>query len=315
LNYSQAGSLSICICSRWSKYIIVEEEVVVVVNVRIVVDSTSDLPLEVREKFKIEMVPLKVHFGNETYLDSVTISSADFFKKLVESDHLPTTSQPSPVDFMEVYKKLLQEPDTRILSFHLSSAFSGTYQSAVLAKSMLDNDERITIYDSKSASLGFGILAIAAAEAAEKGASVDEILEHVRNIQKNLQLYFLVDTLEYLHRNGRIGKASAVFGSLLNIKPILSIDPNEGVIFPVDKVRGSRKAMGRIVEMLKERFGDQEVDVLLVHANSPGNAEQLSSLMKENFKIGDMSAYELGPVIGTHVGPGTVGLFMKPSSI
>lgn len=284
------------------------------VNVRIVVDSTADLPKELRDRLKIEMVPLKVHFGSETYLDSVTLSSSEFFTKLVDSQHLPTTSQPSPVDFMEVYKKLLEEPDTAIISFHLSSAFSGTYQSAVLAKSMLDNDERITIVDSKSASLGFGMLAIAAAEAARDGADVEACLALVQRIKEQTQLYFLVDTLEYLHRNGRIGKASAVFGSLLNIKPILSID-EEGVIYPVDKVRGSKKAMGRIADMVKERFGDQELDAILVHANAPGNADQLSSLLSDNFKLRNVSVYELGPVIGTHVGPGTIGLFIKPVSI
>jgi DegV family protein with EDD domain len=282
-------------------------------KVKIVVDSTADLPQEVRERYGIEMVPLKVHFGNETYLDSVTIQSKAFFEKLAAAEHLPTTSQPSPVDFVEVYRRLLNEPDTEaILSFHLSSAFSGTYQSAMLAKSMLDNDEKITIVDSKSASLGFGMLAIAAAEAAENGASAEECLDAAKRLKEETQLYFLVDTLEYLHRNGRIGKASAVFGSLLNIKPILSIG-EDGVIVPVGKERGSRKAMKRIMELLKGRFNGMEVDAMFVHANSPDSVEQLESLLKEHFTVRNTSTYELGPVIGTHVGPGTIGLFVHPA--
>ncbi|MCI3921542.1 DegV family protein [Paenibacillus sp. TRM 82003] len=283
-------------------------------NVRIVVDSTSDLPKDVRERLGIEMVPLKVHFGNQTYLDSVTLASSEFFDKLGSAKELPTTSQPSPVDFLEVYKKLLEEPDTAIISLHLSSAFSGTYQSAVLAKSLLGGDHDITIVDTKSASLGIGTLAIAAAEAAANGADVEAILALVEELRNNTQLYFLVDTLEFLHRNGRIGKASAVFGSLLNIKPILSID-DEGVIYPVDKIRGSRKAMSRIVELVKERFGDVPLDVRVVHANSVGAAEEFAAILKEHLTLQGVSYYELGPVIGTHVGPGTLGVFVTPSAV
>ncbi|WP_309121344.1 DegV family protein [Paenibacillus sp.] len=282
-------------------------------KVRIVVDSTSDLPKDVRERLGIEMVPLKVHFGNETFLDSVTLASSDFFVKLAGTKEMPTTSQPSPVDFVDVYKKLLEEPGTAIISIHLSSAFSGTYQSAVLAKSLLGGDPNIHIVDSKSASLGFGMLAIAAAEAAANGADVEAILARIRSLKEQTQLYFLVDTLEYLHRNGRIGKASAVFGSLLNIKPILSIDPEEGVIYPVDKVRGSRKAMGRIVELLQEKFDGKSIDVMFVHANARAGAEEFEGVLKERFDVKDVSYFELGPVIGTHVGPGTLGLFVTPA--
>ena len=279
-------------------------------KVKIVVDSTADLPAEIRERLGIAMVPLKVHFGNETYLDSITITPKTFFEKLASAKDMPTTSQPSPVDFVEVYKELLKEPDTAIISIHLSAAFSGTYQSAVLAKSLLGGGDNIHIVDSKSASLGFGMLAIAAAEAAARGAGVEECLAAINKLKERTQLYFLVDTLEYLHRNGRIGRASALFGSLLNIKPILSIDPEEGVIYPVDKVRGSRKAMSRIVELLVERYGGQTIDVQFIHAQAEETADQLQAMLKEKFTVRNSAVYELGPVIGTHVGPGTIGLFV-----
>jgi len=281
-----------------------------VAKVKIVVDSTADLPAEIRERLGIAMVPLKVHFGNETYLDSITITPKTFFEKLASAKDMPTTSQPSPVDFVEVYKELLKEPDTAIISIHLSAAFSGTYQSAVLAKSLLGGGDNIHIVDSKSASLGFGMLAIAAAEAAARGAGVEECLAAINKLKERTQLYFLVDTLEYLHRNGRIGRASALFGSLLNIKPILSIDPEEGVIYPVDKVRGSRKAMSRIVELLVERYGGQTIDVQFIHAQAEETADQLQAMLKEKFTVRNSAVYELGPVIGTHVGPGTIGLFV-----
>lgn len=283
-------------------------------NVRIVVDSTADIPQDIRERLGIEMVPLKVHFGNETYLDSVTLHAEQFFNMLPQAKEMPTTSQPSPVDFQEVYKRLLNEPDTAIISIHLSSALSGTYQSAMLAKSMLGEESGITIVDSKTASLGIGMLAMAASEAAKNGASVEECVALIASMREQSSLYFLVDTLEYLHRNGRIGKASAVFGSLLNIKPILSID-EEGAIYPVDKIRGARKAMSRIVELLQQDYAGKQVDVTLVHANALEASESFVGLLKETFDIRNVSFYPLGPVVGTHVGPGTFGVFVTPVSL
>src|SRR5690554_3623334 len=144
-------------------------------QVRIVTDSTADIPLEIRERFGIRMVPLKVHFGNETFHDSVDISSSEFYQKLSQSTDLPTTSQPSPVEFLELYKEICVESDIQILSIHLSSPLSGTYQSAMLAKSLLDDPSKVALIDSKSASYGLGLLVIAAAEAAKAGKSLEEI--------------------------------------------------------------------------------------------------------------------------------------------
>jgi DegV family protein with EDD domain len=282
-------------------------------NVRVVVDSTADLPQQIRESLSIAMVPLKVHFGNDTYLDSITMSSEQFFAKLAQAKEMPTTSQPSPLDFLETYKKLLEEPDTAIVSIHISSALSGTYQSAVLAKSMLEEpmNGRVSIVDSKSASLGVGFIAMAVAAAAANGADVAQCLEVFQKIKQKTKLYFLVETLEFLHRNGRIGKASALFGSLLNIKPILSID-EEGMIFPVDKIRGSRKAMSRIMDLIETDFGQQELEVTFVHANAMTAAQDFSSLVTERLQVSQTNIYELGPVIGTHVGPGTLGILVSP---
>jgi DegV family protein with EDD domain len=284
------------------------------VKVRIVVDSTADLPKDVRERLGIEMVPLKVHFGNDTYLDSVTLSASEFFEKLASSPEMPTTSQPSPVDFMEVYKTLLEEPDTAIISLHLSSALSGTYQSAVLAKSLIGGEPNVTVVDTKTASMGIGMLAIAAAEAARNGADLEACLKLIHDMKGHTKLYLLVDTLEYLHRNGRIGKASSVFGSLLNIKPILSLD-DEGTIYPVDKVRGSRKAMGRIVELLQTDYAGKEVDLTFVHAKALSGAQEFAGILQEQLNVRDTAYYELGPVIGTHVGPGTLAVFVTTVTV
>lgn len=280
-------------------------------RIRIVTDSTSDIPAEVREALFIEMVPLKVHFGEEMYLDSVTIDSEQFYRKLAQTDRLPTTSQPSPMDFLELYTRLAAEPETQIISIHLASSLSGTFQSASMAKAMMETEADITLVDSHTATYGIGLLAVAAAKAALEGQTKEEILRLIGELRSQTSLYFLVDTLEYLHKGGRIGKASAVLGSLLNIKPILSVEP-DGLVSSVDKVRGFKRAMARIVELLKQKH-QGPVRVTVAHADAPRHAEELSALIQEHFEVVDMMFTTIGPVIGAHVGGGTVGLFMVPA--
>jgi DegV family protein with EDD domain len=281
-------------------------------KIRIVTDSTADIPLAVREELGIIMVPLKVHFANDTFLDALTIESDEFYEKLVQSPVLPTTSQPSPVDFLEIYKKLLEEPDTEIISIHLSAAMSGTYQSAVLAKSLLDQPEQLTIVDTKSASYGIGMLAVRAAQAAKEGKSVEEILAMIDSIRKQTKLYFAVGTLEFLQKGGRIGKASALFGALLNIKPILTID-DDGEVAPIDKVRGQKKAMSRIIELIRQDYEGKPLDIMVAHGKAPELADELGSMVKEHFEVKKYGVTSVGPVIGTHVGPGVTAVFVCPA--
>lgn len=279
-------------------------------QVIIVTDSTADITRELREELGIVMVPLKVHFGHEVYEDSVTIESDEFFSKLVASDVLPTTSQPSPADFMEVYDRLMQEhPGASIISVHLSSALSGTYQSAVLATSLLEQEGDIEVIDSKIASYGYGIAVVKAARMAKEGAGKAEILAEIARLRDDIRLYFLVDTLEYLQKGGRIGKAAALFGSILNIKPILTVD-NEGMVAAVDKVRGQRKAMARIMELLKQDFDGVPVHIMMASAQHEGNATELLELAKAHFDVREVGFTKLGAVIGTHVGPGAAAIFM-----
>ncbi|PYI54337.1 DegV family protein [Paenibacillus flagellatus] len=282
-------------------------------NVRIVTDSTSDIPEAVRKQYGIEMVPLKVHFGTETFYDAVTIQANEFYDKLKSASAMPTTSQPSPVDFLEAYKRAADEPDTSVVSIHLSSAVSGTYQSAVLAKSLLEDKGDVSVVDSKSASYGIGLLVVEAAKAAREGKSKEQILELVAKLRRETRIYFLVGTLEYLQKGGRIGKAAALFGSLLNIKPILTID-DDGEVASVDKVRGHKKAMGRIVEMLKEEFGDRELHMTVAHGQAEEAANEFAALLREQFNITQMTYAEVGPVVGAHTGPGVLAVFVVPAS-
>ena len=172
------------------------------------------------------------------------------------SPSLPTTSQPAPIEFMETYERILSEnPESSIISIHISSAVSGTYQSAVIGSTMLDEpkEHHITVIDSKSASYGAGMLVVRAAEMAAAGESKEAILQEIDRLNKDKRLYFLVDSLEYLQKGGRIGKAAALFGSILSIKPILTLDEDGGVT-AIDKVRGTKKAMERFIELFRERI-------------------------------------------------------------
>jgi DegV family protein with EDD domain len=282
-------------------------------SIVLVTDSTADIPLEVREALGISMVPLKVIFGDETFLDSITLQPTQFYEKLISYSGLATTSQPSPADFYEVYKKLTDQGHS-VISIQVSGAMSGTYQSATIAKSMFDEDVDVTVIDSKSASYGYGTLVVAAAEMARAGASKEEIIAEVHRLRRELRLYFLVDTLEYLQKGGRIGKASAVLGALLNIKPILSIN-DEGLVFPLDKVRGQKRAITRIAEMLEADFKNNPVNLTV--AITPGyvtGVNEISELLRKQLNVRSYQETEIGPVVGAHVGPGTIGLFVTPAS-
>ncbi|SDD98124.1 EDD domain protein, DegV family [Paenibacillus sp. UNCCL117] len=281
-------------------------------QVRIVTDSTSDIPAELRKELGIEMVPLQVLFGTEAFRDAVDISPDVFYSRLAGSKVSPTTSQPSPAEFLEVYQRLAEAGDGPIISLHLSSAMSGTYQSAQLAMSMLEDKADVTVYDSKSASYGFGLLAVAAAQAAKAGKSKEEILELIEKLRAGTRIYFLVDTLEYLQRGGRIGKAAALVGSLLNIKPILSIH-DEGQVYSVDKVRGTKKAIGRISEMLLKDFGDRPVHLILAYTNNQEDVRELETQLKPLLQVKSIGYTRIGSVIGTHTGPGTIAVFAYPA--
>lgn len=279
-------------------------------RLQIVTDSTSDIPTDICKKFNIVIVPLKIQFGSETYTDKVTIDAETFYSKLKESDAIPTTSQPSPQEFMDVYSKILEEQDTEILSIHISSAMSGTLQSAKLAASMLEKDSSIHFFDSLSISYGLGSLVIAAAELAAKGKTIQEIIAELHNIRKQSHIYFLLDTLEYLQRGGRIGKASALIGTLLNVKPILSVG-QDGIVFSKDKARGQKKAMERLVEIIEEEIPSKKIHLQIAYSDNKEYAIQLYEMIASRIQINNMFYVTLCPVIGTHTGPGAVAALVR----
>ncbi|MBU5672898.1 DegV family protein [Paenibacillus brevis] len=287
-------------------------------QVIIVADSTADVPKAMVEEYGIHIVPMRLAFGDETFVEGIDITVEEFYDRLSKSRDLPTTSQTSPSQYVEVYRNLMQQyPGSPIVSIHISSGMSGTFQSALLAKSMIEEEHEenadITVIDSLCATYGFGLQVVLAARMAKAGASVEEIKAEVDRVGKARQLYFLVDVLEYLQKGGRIGKAAAILGTLLNIKPILSVD-DEGVIYAVDKVRGHKKAVSRVIELFKNDYKDQkDINIAVCDCVNPEGAEEILRLMGEHFTIHEVVRTSIGAVVGTHVGPGTVATFIWPA--
>jgi DegV family protein with EDD domain len=294
------------------------EEVFGVANVKIITDSTADIPKNLAEELGISVIPLKVHVGGESYLDGVTLSAAEFYERLRATDELPTTSQPSPLDFAEVYRGAINEGATEILSIHLSSALSGTYQSAVLAKGMIEEEHpgvTITVFDSKTATYSIGIIVVAVARAAKEGKTMEELVALAEYYRQNQALAALVDTLEYLQKGGRIGKAAALVGSLLSIKPIISIN-DDGEVYAIDKARGKNKAVSRVFELLQEKVpAGTTVTAAVLHADRKEQAEEWMEKLKAIYDVKEANTIEIGPVIGTHAGPGTIGCLVVPLKV
>ncbi|WP_096435449.1 DegV family protein [Alteribacter populi] len=282
-------------------------------NVKIVTDSTADIPAALVEELGITVVPLKVHFGEEMYEDGVDLTPKEFYHKLHESDLMPSTSQPTPHQFEEQYRHLAEsEGDSPILSIHLSSKLSGTYQSANIAAQELEGEVDVTVVDSKRASYAIGIIVTEVARFAKEGADKEACLKRLDKLLTDTTVFFMVDTLEYLERNGRIGKASAVLGSLLKIKPILSLN-SDGEVYPFEKARGQKKAVARILKEFEGRYGSDSVHLGISHAEAQGEAEAFLNQAKDRLNVTSSVTTSIGPVIGAHVGPGTISVTITRS--
>ncbi|MEW6082950.1 MAG: DegV family protein [Bacillota bacterium] len=278
-------------------------------RVSVVTDSTSDIPADLARELGITVVPLRVHFGQETYLDYVEMSPEEFFHKLASSPHHPKTSQPAPGEFANVYRELGQKGN-EVLSIHISSHLSGTIQSATMARDLVP-EVRVEVVDSRSASVGAAFCVIQAAKAAKDGQDMETCARVARETLEKVSIYFAVDTLEYLHRNGRIGRAQHLLGSLLSVKPILTI--SDGMVAPFDRVRGRGKVVPRLLEIAREKLPPGgEVLLGVVHGNAPGPAGEIVKDLKMYYSTSDVLMGSVGPVIGTHSGPGVLGLGVCP---
>lgn len=282
--------------------------------VKVIVDSTADIPKGLAEELEISVIPINVQIGGESHLDGVTIQPKEFYDKMKSVPDLPTTSQPSPIDIIEVYREAINNGTKEILSMHISSKMSGTYQSALLAKSMIEeeySDVNIVVLDSKSVTYAFGVMAVMVARAAKQGKSLQELVELAERVRQEEVLVALVDTLEYLQKGGRIGKAAALVGSLLNIKPIISIS-DDGEVMAIDKARGKNKAINRCFELLKEKVPSGPVHAAILHADRLDQANQWLAKVKDTFDVKEEWIVDIGPAVGTHAGPGTIGCLLLP---
>lgn len=272
-------------------------------RIAIVTDSTADIPPSKADELGITVIPLTVNFNTRQYLDGVEISSDEFYPMLKASSSLPTTSQPSPAEFRTVYERLLADHDS-IISIHISSGLSGTITSALTAKELVQGD--VHVFDSQSISLGIALIVTEAVEMVEQGLTASEIITRLEQIRKNTEVMFTLDTLEYLHKGGRIGKVQAVMGALLNIKPIVRVV--DGIYIPVGKARRQEQALQEMVQQFKALAVNKTVKrIVVAHGAAQKAAELLASKLKQVFDREPDFRVQVGPVIGVHTGPGTVG--------
>lgn len=274
-------------------------------SIRIVIDSTSDVTQEIIDKYNLEMVPLTVNFDDGSYLDKVELSTEDFFKKLSSSDKLPTTSQVAPGVFINTFSEILLNGD-EVLGIFLASDFSGTYESARIAKDMIGGD-RIHLIDSRSVCLGTFSLILEAIELVEQNKNINEIIETLEALKDKIVVAAGLDTLKYLEKGGRLSKGQAVVGSLLNIKPIITI--KDGKIAVIDKIRGKNKTIKWFDDWIEEnKFDLTNKTVLLFHAQNLEQLKVLRAAIEDKYKIKNIIEAEVGPVIGTHAGPGLLAV-------
>lgn len=275
-------------------------------NTALVLDSTSDFP-EAHEQFpNMRVVPLYVRFGEESFRDHVDIGSHDFYVRLQAAASLPTTSQPTPQDFADAFAGLAGYE--RVYSLQLSAKLSGTYQSAALAAESMAGDV-VRVVDTESASLAVALLALAIQRRLVRGTTDEEVEALIERFKRDTGVVFTVGTLEYLQKGGRIGRAQALAGTLLNVKPILSID--DGVIVPIGKVRGRQKALAEFARVFTSATQDRPgLRVAIAHADAPEWIDVLTDLVRRARPQAQIELVEpLGAVVGTHAGPGAVGFF------
>ena len=278
-------------------------------SVAIVTDSTADLPPQLAASRSITVVPLTLNFEGKTLLDGVDIQPDEFYRRLPSAATHPTTSQPSPGRFAQTYSALLADHEA-IVSIHISEKLSGTYASARQAAEMTE-PKRVRVVDSEVVSMSLGLLALTASSLASNGADAEAIEAKMLDMRPHVQTYFSVATLEFLRRGGRIGRANALLGSVLQVKPVLCI--RDGLVTPLERVRTFERALNRIVELTREVDRGHGVCVIVGHADAESDAERIA---RELDPIAEtLMIQPLGPVVGAHAGPGVVGVGCYPAEL
>lgn len=278
-------------------------------GVKIVTDNCCDLPQSLIARYDIKVIHMLVSFGVKEYQPE-ELSTTQFYQMMVESPDLPTTSQPTMEELLAIYGECLAD-GSEVIAIHLSSGMTGTIQSAEMARDMLQGKERLTIIDSLKASVGQGLLVLRAARLAQEGRSAPEIVREILALRERMRCVFTINTLEYLVKGGRISRTKGFVGNVLDIKPILWVNP-EGYIEPFDKVRGRKSAIRRLVKIVEEMGDNLEGKTVGVsHAACLDDALAFRDVFVKEFKAGEVILNDIGPVIGSHVGPGTLAVFFE----
>lgn len=276
-------------------------------KIRIYADNACDLDQEVLDQYGIKLLYITVTLKGKTYRDRLDLSPGEFYKLLKEPGLVPTTAQINPAEFQAEFAKVLEESDDEIIYIAFSSGLSGTYQSACIARDALDSD-RITVIDSLSASVGYGLTVLRAARDVQAGKSKAEVISEIEDNIRRIQHIFIVGSFDMLKRGGRVNAASAAIGNLLNIKLILHFV--DGHIIPLEKVHGLKKAKKRMLEIMEERGDDIKNQIIGInHSNDLEGALAIKKLIEEKFGAAQFVISEIGASIGSHVGAGTYSVF------
>ncbi len=271
----------------------------------IVTDSTAYIPEDLRNRFDIHIVPLNVVFGEEAYREELELTASDFYEMVRRYGQLPTTSQPPIGQFVELFEQLSKEYDA-VISIHLSSGISGTYQGAVAAGNMVDGIE-VHPFDSEITCMVQGFYVLEAAKMAQEGKEPGEIIARLEEMRTNSDAYFVVDDLQNLQRGGRLNGASALIGSLLQVKPILQFE--DKVIVPFEKVRTKKKALKRVIELFEQDYQKGlPLQAVIIHGNAEQEALDIKSELEKSYPNAEFIVSYFGAVIGTHLGEGAIGL-------
>jgi DegV family protein with EDD domain len=281
------------------------------IMVKILADSACDLSEHYYNEYNIEMVPLTVRFDGKDYKDGIEIAPKTIYDAM-RKGKIAKTSQVSPQSFRTIFASHA-ESNQPLIYFAFSSELSGTYQTAKMAEAEIKDaypDAPIHVIDTKCASLGYGLIVLHAAKLAKSGAFADEIITTVNDRALHMEHIFTVDDLEYLYRGGRVSKTAAFVGSLLKIKPLLHVE--DGKLIPLEKIRGSKKVLSRMLQVMEKRGADLENQVIgISHGDDPERAEQLANMIKEKFGVKEVVIEMVGSVIGAHAGPGAIALFFR----
>lgn len=277
--------------------------------IKIVTDSTCDLPADLIRQHAIQVVPVHIQFGDETYQDRVTIDAELFYRRIGELGRLPQTSQPSPQDFVQTYQSLVSQADA-ILSIHLSSKLSGTFHSAEMAAQLVADQIKVHVFDSWGGSGSLGFMCLEAARMIEANRTLDEVWRRLEAIRERVNIFFTVADLEFARMSGRIGRLQSVLTALLDVKPVISVE--QGAMDVIERVRSRQRALDRLIELLRSRVGQARVNVAVIHAQAPQEAQALLERIRREFDCAETFVNDLALGVAVHLGPGTLGVVAYP---